>query len=106
MGLLQLLSIWRPSDRLAEIATQIAGRSQDAVAERVSGRTAGMSAAERRGYIRARSAAVIHREVDKTMLQQPHLQADDRTALLQMATETVVTAVACETAAARKRRVA
>jgi hypothetical protein len=106
MGLLQLTTLWRPSERLAEIARQIAERSQPEVSQRVSGGTAGMSAPERRGYIRARSAAVIHREVDRAMLQQPILRAADRPALLQLATDAVITAVACKTPPARRRRVA
>jgi hypothetical protein len=106
MGLLQLTTLWRPSERLAEIARQIAERSRQEVSQRVLGGTGGMSAAERRGYIRARSAAVIHREVDQAMLQQPALRAVDRPALLQLATDAVITVVASSTPPARRRRVA
>jgi hypothetical protein len=106
MGLLQLTKLWRPTERLAETARQIADRSRQEVSQRVAGATSGMSAAERRGYIRARSAAVIHREVDQAMLQQPSLRAADRPALLQLATEAVTTVVASQLPPARRRRVA
>ena len=74
MGLLQLASLWRPNERIEEIAQEIAERSQREVCQRVSARTAGMSDAERRGYVRVRSAAVIHREVDAAMLKDHRLR--------------------------------
>lgn len=106
MGLLKLMGLWLPQNRLAEVAREIADRSQREVTQLVSGQTAGMSAAEQRGYIRARSASVIHREVDLAMHWERHLRAVDRPTLVQLATEAVVTAVASTPRTRRQRKVA
>jgi hypothetical protein len=106
MGLLQLLSLWRSTERLTEIAQRVAERSQREVAQRVAGRTAGMSAAERRGYIRARSAAVIQRESDVALAENRQLRAADRAALVELATNAVIAAVPSATVTSRQRKAA
>ncbi len=106
MGLLQLLSLWRPTERLTEIAERVAERSQQEVALGVAGRTVGMSAAERRGYIRARSAVIIQRESDVALAENRQLRAADRAALVELATNAVIAAVSSATITSRQRTAA
>ena len=106
MRLLQMLSFWRPSERLTEIAQRVAERSQREVAQRVAGRTAGMSAAERRGYIRARSAVIIQRESAVALAETQQPRAADRAALVELATNAVIAAVSSATVTSRQRTAA
>ena len=106
MGLLQLLSLGNPTERLSGIAQRVAERSQREVAQRVAGRTAGMSAAERRGYIRARSAAVVQRECDVALAENRHLRAADRDVLVELATNAVIAALSSATVTSRHRQAA
>ena len=106
MGVLQLLSLGRPTVRLTEIAQQVAQRSQREVTQRVAGRTAGMSAAERRGYIRARSAVIIQRESAVALAETQQPRAADRAALVELATNAVIAAVSSATVTSRQRTAA
>ena len=93
MGLLQLLSLWGRTERLSEIAQHIAERSQREVVQQTAGRMNSMSNAERRGYIRARAAAAIHRETDVALRVYGQLRASDRAVLVELATQAVIATV-------------
>lgn len=104
MGLLQLLSFWKPAEQLNEIAQRVAERCQREVAQRVVGRTAGMSVAERRGYIRVRAANVVQRECDLALAANRQLRAADRARLVELATNALIASAA--TAASRQKAAA
>jgi hypothetical protein len=106
MGLLEVFSLCLPNEHITDAARQIAARCQPELSQRVCGRFAGMSAAEKRGYIRARSANVVQREVDLALQWDRRLRAADRPTLLQMTTDAVLAAVAAESGTRRKKQVA
>lgn len=64
MKLIQWLTGGRWQARLAELAEQAATRCHDTVWDRVHPRLAEFSLPEVRGYVRARSVALVEREVD------------------------------------------
>jgi hypothetical protein len=64
MEILNLIARLRGDARIAELVEEIANRSTDLVRERVEGRIGFLGVAEARGYIRARSAAVVRPMVD------------------------------------------
>ena len=90
MGLFNLITLLRKRERLTRIARRIAERSLDEVARRVVGLSPEMSLAETRGYVRARAAVVIYREVNLLLARERRIHFDDRTRLVRLATEEVV----------------
>jgi hypothetical protein len=80
-------------ERLMRVAQRIAEQSLGEVSRRVNGLTADMSAAEARGYIRARAAGVVHRQVATAIRSDDRLRPADRARLINMATETLVLAI-------------
>lgn len=66
----KVIAQWLVFDHLTEMAERVAGRSRLAVWQRVSERLGSLGAMEARGYIRARSAAVIHAETDRLIEQE------------------------------------
>jgi hypothetical protein len=80
----------RGEDRLDQLAQRVAERSRVEVSRRICGVTPEMSPAEIRGYIRARSAVVVHREVNLALQRERHLSTSERTRLIEMATEMLV----------------
>ena len=101
MGLFNLIAQLRKRDRLPGIAHRIAERSLDEVARRIVGLGLEMSAAETRGYIRARAAVVIHREVNLLLALDHSVRFQDRTWLTHVATEEVVEALVKQAAQLR-----
>ena len=75
---------------LAEVAVLIARRSRGEVLDRCERRAALMSAAEARGYIRARAGAVIYPQVQQALAADRVLDASAAAELLDQATEAVV----------------
>ena len=106
MGALQLLSLWNLTRRPTEIAQQVAKRCQREVLQQVVGHTVGMSAPERRGYIRARSATIVQRESDVALAKNRQLRAADRVAVVELATDAVVAAVYSATVTPRQKKAA
>lgn len=62
---------------LASVAEGILKRTQKDVARRLAGLNEEMSAAEARGYVRVRAASIVHREVLRTISQDPRLRPSD-----------------------------
>ena len=101
MGLFNLITQLRRRERLTIMARRIAERSLDEVARRIVGLSPEMSAAETRGYIRARAAVVICREVNLLLALGRHVNFDDRTRLTHLATEEVVNRLVAQAAFCR-----
>ena len=81
------------NEYLSAVAQRIAERTIDQVERRLSGLTPEMSAAEARGYIRVRAAAVVHRAVNRVVSQDRRLGTADRERLAQMTTELLTAAL-------------
>ena len=62
--------LWLKSDRIADLAERVAGRSRMAVWQRVTGRLASLDPAEARGYARARASGTIHSETERLIEQE------------------------------------
>lgn len=82
-------------------AEKIALRSRHDVWERVVPRVYSMSTAEAGGYVRARSAAIIHQEVDRAFEEDSSLKRAQRERLVQLATEKVIEVIVAQTRAVR-----
>ncbi len=76
--------------RTASLARQIARRSQSDVFDRVHDLIFGMSSHEMRGYIRARAARVIRRELSSSTAAVGQLSDANRQLLTRITTECVV----------------
>jgi hypothetical protein len=62
-----------------------------------------MSPREARGYIRARAAVIVHREVDWTLARERHVRPSDRAKLISLVTDEIVAAVARDNWAVARR---
>lgn len=93
MSFLQIFDSLRGIDPVAEAANQLARRTESSVWQRVEHRLAAMSLDEGRGYIRARAAIVIDRQVDVLLAEQRQIAAKDRRALVDRATDVVIARV-------------
>lgn len=103
MQLNQLLPLRRPHKDLPAAAARIAAASHEGVWQRVAHRAGSMGLAEARGYIRARSAAVIVLEVDRATAADPGLSRDDAETLRRLTGEVVVSHVIREMLNGRRR---
>ena len=70
MAFAQFLRFPLIAGRTADLAERVAARSRLAVWQRVKDGLAGLSAAEARGYVRARSLAVIKEETRRLIEQE------------------------------------
>lgn len=86
----QIITRWIVSDRLAEMSERVAGRSRMAVWQRIVERAATLGPTESRGYIRARAASVIHREIDRLIEQEGPAVGRMRERIISRATESLV----------------
>jgi len=82
----QLISRWLGTDRVADFAERVAGRSRLAVWQRVLQRLPTLGPTEARGYLRARAVAVVREETDRLIEQEGtwaarHRQPIEETAL-------------------------
>jgi hypothetical protein len=84
------------------LAEQIAEYSLEEVLRRTSGLTPDMSSAEARGYIRARAARVVNREVLRVCHYDRRLKRLDPACLTTLTTEVLIEAVLREYQAARR----
>ena len=103
MGFLEVLAVFRPGDKLAELAEQVAERCRAAVLKRVEQLAPAMSAAESLGYIRARAAAVVHHEVGLVDDMRVQTSAARRQQLASLTTDAVVRRVAADLVARTQR---
>lgn len=88
-----LLDLVFPSRRIARwnaLVDQVAGASVEAVCRRVELRAGAMTPAEARGYIRARSAGIVHQKADYALAHRPTSIVARREALIEQAREEVV----------------
>lgn len=93
MALLNLGLRSRTEERLAKLASRIVERSRSDVTRRVLGLRADMSTSEARGYIRARAAVVVQREVNVALGRERHLRTSDRRRLIAMVMDALVDGV-------------
>jgi hypothetical protein len=84
-----LLPYWnRP--RLLSLVDRLVARAQSDVWHRVRDRALGMGIYEARGYIRARAARVIERELALAVVSIPPLRPGDRQIVVQAVSQRVV----------------
>jgi len=95
---------FRRHSRIVAITDRVVARSLPAVWQRVSVRGATMSLAESYGYIRARAASEILREVNIAAGADKTLRAVDRARIVQRATERVVRQTLADLRRAPRRR--
>jgi len=90
MGLLETILRPRMTRQLQRLAVQVAERSLDGVRHRLNPSANSMTPAEARGYVRAKAAAVVTREVDLVLSVEGRIPAWGRGELLRQATNHVV----------------
>ncbi len=93
MALLNLGKRSRSEERLARIANRIVERTRSEVTRRILGLRADMSNSEARGYIRARAAVVVQREVNLVLGRERRLRPSDRRRLIGMVTDALVNGI-------------
>jgi len=93
MALLNLGVRSRSEERLARLAWRIVERSRSEVMRRIWGLREDMSSSEARGYIRARAAIVVQREVNLALGRERSLRPADRRRLISMVTDALVNGV-------------
>ena len=86
----QLRSRLGMDDKTAARAEEIAERCFDPVWRRVRGRVLSMSVNESRGYIRARAAAVVRREIDLALRRPQPAGRVSPSKLTALATHAVI----------------
>lgn len=85
-----LLGRLHRSSLLAQVADEIAAACLEPVCCRVQAHAASMSAAEARGYIRARAAAVVDPGVETAIAGRQQLRGSDRESLIQLVTQRLI----------------
>ena len=90
MALLNLVLPARSRAMIVQIADQVACASTDAVCQRVQQRVLGMSPAEARGYVRARSAEVLVRKAEYALAHRHPRIVARRDEIIACAREEVV----------------
>ena len=93
MALFNLGTRSRSEERLVRLTRKIVERSRSEVTRRLLGLRADMSDSEARGYIRARAAVVVHREVNLALGSEKRLRPSDRHRLIAMVTDALVNGV-------------
>ena len=91
--MVSILNLLFPSiqrTRLAALVDRVAARSQNAVHARVKDRVASMNVHQARGYVRARAAAVLEREMGIVVAEVPGLSEADRRSILEAAKQRVI----------------
>ncbi|QDU93252.1 hypothetical protein [Lignipirellula cremea] len=89
MALLDLLNPWRGRRQLTELSEKLACDCRHQVWQRIVNRAGGMSPAESRGYIRARAAVVVKREVLRAV-QNEQFSAPTLQRLQQLTSDAVL----------------
>jgi hypothetical protein len=96
-----LLASLRSESRLQSASRGIAARIRPQVWLRVAERLPAMGANESRGYIRARAASLVQREVDSLYQEDQTLKTRHRRRLIDLASDELVRQIIAHTAAAR-----
>ena len=79
--------------KLADLAEQTAARTRHAVWDRVRWQVGSMGQAEARGYVRARSALVLNREIDRMIRREGAVRVAARARLIELTTEVLLQTV-------------
>ena len=95
-----LFASLRSESRLQSASRGIAARVRSQVWLRVAERVPAMGANESRGYIRARAALLVQREVDSLYEEDQTLKARHRRQLIDLASDELVRQIIAHTAAA------
>ena len=83
---------WAPGNqaKINGLVDRVTARVQNAVRRRVSDRLPDMSVHEARGYIRARAAAAVRREMGIVMAEEPTLRRAEATLVVSSVRNRVV----------------
>jgi hypothetical protein len=96
MGIWSFLERRRTARKAAMLSSEIAQRSVAPVLGRVKRRAATMRNAEARGYVRARSLEIVHRELAALQKGREKLAPALATEIVSLATEAVIVRVLAE----------
>jgi hypothetical protein len=80
-------------EHLQALAVRVVQCSLTEVLQRVTALTPQMSPAEARGYIRARAAKVVNREIAAICAAEPRLRPADRSRLVALVTDSLVATI-------------
>ena len=86
----------RRGRQVAMLARDIALRSRTPVKERLSAIVANMTQSETRGYVRARAAAVVQRQVDLAFVPECNLPPAARADIVRVSSDQVTSLVLCD----------
>ena len=91
------------AEKIRQLAQQVAASTLQAVESRVAHRLPELQLAEARGYVRARSAGIIRKELDQLLAERPSLQSA-RGELHRLASEASIRQVIWQELRERKHR--
>ena len=105
-----MVAQWFANDRTADLAERVAGRSRMAVSRRVIHRLPQLGPTEARGYIRARSIAIIREETNRLIEQEGSALAAQRAKIEEAAIDLLIHQISVQLgqprAAGHRRRAA
>ncbi|QDU25345.1 hypothetical protein ETAA8_04110 [Anatilimnocola aggregata] len=104
MGLAQWMADWLVTDKVAQLAERIAGRSRLATYQRVCERLYSLEAHEARGYVRTRAATIVTAEADKLIAQEGVSAGKLRDKLIASAMDSLVSAILLQAEQARRAK--
>jgi hypothetical protein len=87
---------WLISDRLAEMAERVSGRSRLAVWQRVADRLSHLEAVEARGYVRVRAIAIVQAETSRLIDQEGQRVGRMREQIVASATNSLVETIVAQ----------
>lgn len=96
MGILSFFERRRTAKIVATISSEVAQRSVGPVLGRVKRRATTMRNSEARGYVRARSLEIVHRELATMQKGHEKLSPELQTEIVSLATEAVIVRVMAE----------
>ena len=96
MGIWSYFERRRTARKAATISSEVAERSVGPVLGRVRRRAQSMRNSEARGYIRARSLEIVHRELAAVQKGREKLAPELQTEIVSLATEAVIARVTAE----------
>jgi hypothetical protein len=93
----EVLSQILGSDRFAEMAERVAGRSRLGVWQRVMHRLPSLGPTEARGYLRARAIAIVREETSRLVEQEGSVIARRRADIEESALNLLITMISSQT---------
>ena len=96
LGLLGILPHARRTQRIAEFAERVAGRSRMQVWQRVAGTLPELGPTEGRGYLRARAIGIVRDETSRLAEQDGPLVAQLRSQIEAAALDLLIQAIAAQ----------